>query len=169
MFQIDDYVFHRRCGVCLVKDIAPLSGMPDILYYVLIPLYGDDKGNIVRVPVENALSLKTPMTKDDAVRMVASWPKPDVDLYILDSKKRKQSYERALSSGLLSEIAPLMEGAKQRKARDGHLNSMDAQFVSRAEPLVYGELSISLGIPYAEVQAYILSHVEGEEVPETYA
>lgn len=163
MFNIGEYVFHRRCGVCVVKDIAPVSGMPDTLYYALSPLYGEDKGNTVRVPVDNALSLKNPITREDAIRIIDSWPSPKKDLYILDSKLRKQSYERALSSGLLSEIAPLMEGAKQRKARDGHLNSMDGQFLSRAEPLVYGELSISLDIPYEEVGAYILSRIGEKE------
>ena len=155
-FEIGQHVFHSHCGVCLVKDIAPLSGGDaSFLYYVLLPLYGDDKDNIVRVPVSHCASLFEPLSKEDAERIVASWPAIRKDLYIKDSKARKNAYDASLREGKIETLAPLLEGAFQRKARDGHLNSMDAMFVSRAVPLIYGELAYSLGIPYEEVPGYI--------------
>ena len=160
MYAKDSYVFHLRCGVCYVKDIAPLSdGDSKDLYYVLSPLYGDSKTNIVRVPVNNPSSLRLPLTKPEAEEIVKNLPSFQTDLYIVDSKARKVAYESALASGDISKMAPLIAGAKQRKIRDGHLNSMDGLFVSRAEPIVYGELALALSMPYDQVPGYLESRL----------
>ncbi len=158
-FQVNEYVFHRHCGVCLIQAITPLPGdNSGSLYYVLSPLFGDDKGNIVRVPVNFSSSLQKPITRDEAMAMVDNWPAPDKDWYITDSKKRKLTYEEALKNGTLADLAPLLEGAIQRKKKDGHLNSMDSQFVGRAQPLIYGALSLALDINYSDVPKFILDH-----------
>ncbi len=160
MFKKGSYVFHKRCGVCFVNEISPLPGDDSgSLYYVLSPLYGDDKGNIVRVPVAYSVSLSSPISREEAEKIVAEWPNPEKDHYIVDSKKRKTSYEEALSSGAIVLLAPLLEGAMQRKKRDGHLNSMDGQFVARAEPIIFGELATVLGIKYEDVRGYISEHI----------
>ena len=159
-FEVNQYVFHRHCGICLVQALAPLPGMNNgVLYYVLSPLFGDDKGSIVRVPVDGASSLGTPIDKDQAMDLIANWPSPKKDIYIADSKLRKQSYESALKEGNLIALIPLLQGALQRKARDGHLNSMDSQFVNRAAPLVYGSISLALDINYDDVSRFIADHV----------
>ena len=156
MYAVNEYVFHLHCGVCRVRDIASLPGdTSGNQYYVLSPLFGEDKSNIVRVPVWNAVSLRKPLSREEALDLVKNWPDVTKDLYVSDSKLRKQMYEQTLARGILSELAPLLEGAFQRKAKDGHLNSMDAQFVNRATPIVYGELSLALSIPFEEVQGYI--------------
>lgn len=159
-FGVNEYVFHKHCGVCLVQALAPLPGVNNgILYYVLSPLFGDDKGSIVRVPVEGSTSLKSPIDKSEAMDLIARWPSPKKDIYITDSKLRKQSYESALKEGDLPNLIPLLQGAMQRKERDGHLNSMDSQFVNRAAPLVYGSISLALDINYDDVSRFIADHV----------
>ncbi len=156
MYDIGTYVFHTFCGVCKVTRIEPLSGDDSgALYYVLTPFHGDDKNNIIRVPVDNPGSLRKPLTRELAMDLLKNWPDITTNLYIVDSKARKTAYETALKSGYVEDLAVLLEGALQRKARDGHLNSMDAQFVSRASPIVYGELGFALDIPAEEVFAYI--------------
>lgn len=159
MYDIGNYVFHTHCGVCQVQAIEPLTGDDSgALYYVLSPFYGDDKNNIVRVPVDNPASLRKPLTKEVAEELVRHWPNVRENLYVTDSKARKAAYDNALRSGLVEDLATLMEGALQRKARDGHLNSMDAQFVNRAMPIVYGELGFALNLPLNEVPDYIRKH-----------
>ncbi len=156
MYDIGTYVFHTYCGVCKVMAIEPLSeDEPNTLYYVLTPYHGDDRHNIVRVPVDNAASLRRPLDKETALELLKNWPDITTSLYIVDSKARKLAYEEALRSGYVEKLATLLEGALQRKARDGHLNSMDAQFVNRASPVVYGELGFALNIPVEEVPAFI--------------
>ena len=156
MHKKGDHVYHTHCGVCQVRDISPLTGdNSGNLYYVLTPLYGDDKNNIVRVPVANPVSLRRPLDREGALKLIESWPSNTEDLYILDSKKRKNAYDAAFASGYIEDLASLLEGALQRKRRDTHLNSMDSQFVNRASPIVYGELSFALGIPYEEVVPFL--------------
>jgi RNA polymerase-interacting CarD/CdnL/TRCF family regulator len=160
MFKVNDYVDHKHCGVCLIKDIAVLSGdASGTQYYVLEPLFGEDKGTILRVPVTNSSSLSNVMSKKDALKLVQSWPALG-DFYEMDSKKRKLAYESAISGGDLSMLAPLLEGIKQRKLREGHLNSMDQQFLNRAEPILFGELSVALGIHYEDVDVFIRDHAK---------
>lgn len=148
-FKVGDLVFHLRCGLCEIKDISPLKGNEDgPTYYILSPLYGDERGTLVFVPTAKPIFLRELMSKEDAASYVESWPAMDEDHYISDSKKRKQSYEEALKKGDVYLMAPLLVGAMQRKQRDGHLNSMDANFVSKAEPMVLGEISQALGMSY---------------------
>ncbi len=155
--KVGDTVFHRRCGLCRIDDVAPLPGDdPSFLYYVLSPLYGDEKGNIVRVPTANPIFLRPVITENAAKDYVDGWPSFKDDHYIADSKKRKQSYEEALSKGDIYLMAPLIVGAMQRKSRDGHLNSMDLSFVNKAQPMVFGELSLALGLSYDEVSSMLL-------------
>ena len=100
MYEIDSYVFHTHCGVCKVKAIEPLSGDDSgNLYYVLSPFHGDDKNNIVRVPVDNPASLRRPLNKELALELIHKWPNIRENLYITDSKARKNAYDTALRSG----------------------------------------------------------------------
>lgn len=157
MYPKNSYVFHTYCGVCQVIDVAPLPSDPGgNLYYVLKPLYGDDSNNTVRVPFDNPASLRRPLDKDLAEHLIANWPDHTTNLYVTDSKARKQAYEAALRSGMVEDLALLLEGALQRKAKDGHLNSMDAQFVTRAAPIIFGELGFALGMSPDEAKAYVL-------------
>ncbi|MBO5529494.1 MAG: CarD family transcriptional regulator [Bacilli bacterium] len=163
MYDIDTYVFHTHCGVCKVLSIEPLSGDDSgALYYVLAPFHGDDKNNIVRVPVDNPASLRKPLSKELAIDLIHNWPNIRENLYVTDSKQRKIAYENALRSGLVEDLAALMEGALQRKARDGHLNSMDSQFLARAQPIVYGELGFALNMPVEDVPNYIRENAKNK-------
>lgn len=159
-FRPGSFVFHTRCGICMINEVSPLVGdRSGTMYYVLQPLYGENKNNIVRVPVSNAISLKEPFNKAEIDLMIANWPSKDSDLYILDSKERKNAYEAALAQGDINRLAPLLEGAYQRKRRDGHLNSMDQQFVNRAEPILFGSISHAAGLDYHAVPDYINENV----------
>ena len=95
----------------------------------------------------------------EAGAIVRDWPNPDENHYVVDSKKRKTLYEESLGSGSIVTLAPLLEGAMQRKKRDGHLNSMDGQFVSHAEPLIYGSIAHALNMDYANVREYIINNL----------
>ena len=155
MFEIDDLIDHKHSGVCRVLDIASLSTDPDApLYYVLKPLYGEDKGTVLRIPVTNTVSLSPLISKEEASHLVASWPHDD-DLYEVDAKRRKQRYELAISSGDVSLFPELLEGIRQKKAKEGHLNSMDQQFFNRAQPIIYGEIATALGVAFEEVDALL--------------
>ena len=158
---IGDYVFHTHCGVCRVEEIAPLSGDDSgMLYFVLRPLYGDEKSTIVRVPLSRSDSLTAPMNKEEALQAVEEWPSTRTYIYVSDSKVRKSAYEASLKSGLVKDLAPLLEGAFQRKLKDGHLNSMGSQFVAKATPIVYGELAFGLGIDYEDVPEFIRANAK---------
>lgn len=156
MLKVNDYIHHKHSGVCLIQGIAPLLPNNPLLYYEMKPLYGEDKGTVLRIPVTNETSLSPLLTKKEALEIIAKWPRGN-NLYEVDSKKRKAEYEAAIGSGDYRTYPKLLEGIRQKKAKEGHLNSMDQQFYVRAFPLLYGELAQALGMPYEEVDAYILN------------
>ena len=155
MYKVNQLVDHRSSGVCRIQAINALSsdeGAP--LYYVITPLFGDEKGTIIRVPVSNDASLSPVMTREEAEDLLSCWPRSG-DLYEKDAKKRKDIYAEALRAGNVALLPRLLEGILQRKERDGKLNTMDQQFVNRATPILYGELSVALGIDYGEIESFI--------------
>ena len=157
MFEIGNVICHKRSGVCRVMDIAPLSTAENApLYYVLQPLYGEDKGTLLRIPTSNTVSLSHVMSKEDADKIVAAWPKGK-DLYETDAKKRKKDYETAITTGDISMFPTLLEGIRQKKAKEGHLSSMDQQFLSRAQPIIYGMLATALGVPFESIDPMVAS------------
>ncbi len=156
MLKVNDYIHHKHSGVCIVQAIEPLLPNNPLLYYEMRPLYGEDKGTLLRIPVTNEASLSPLLTKKEAEEIVANWPRGN-NLYEIDSKKRKAEYEKALGSGDYRTYPKLLEGIRQKKAKEGHLNSMDQNFYTRAFPLLYGELAHALGMAYEEVDSYILS------------
>lgn len=53
--------------------------------------------------------------------------------------------------------------AKQRQAetQKRRLGMVDERFMKQAERLLYGELSVALGIPFDQVEPYIARRVNG--------
>ena len=65
-FKVGDLVFHLRCGLCEIKDISPLKGNEGgPTYYILSPLYGDERGTLVFVPTAKPIFLRELMSKEE--------------------------------------------------------------------------------------------------------
>lgn len=159
-FEINSYVNHRRCGICRVLEISPIPSDPNgTKYYVLQPLYGDDKNNLVRVPFDNPLSLREAMKKEEALSLIKTWPK-DEGYYESDAKKRKLLYESILSKGDIPSMPAILKGILVKREKDEKLNSMDQNFLNKARPIIYGEIANALGITYEEVEPFIEDYKE---------
>ena len=52
-----------------------------------------------------------------------------------------------------------MEGIHEKREKEGRLNSMDTQFLNKAEPIVYGMLSVALHIKYEDVDSFIKKRI----------
>lgn len=155
MFKVKQYVNHRYSGVCLVKDISPLLNKPEGPdYYVLEPLYGEDYGSVVRVPVTNQTCIFPILSRKEVIGILKSFKKLK-EGYIEDTKLRKSTYEAYIASGQIEKIAQLLHFAVKKRDEEGKCNSLDKQFINKATPIVYGNFSVSLGMPYEKVERYI--------------
>ena len=53
-------------------------------------------------------------------------------------------------------------GMHAEACHERNFGQVDARFMKRAETLLYGELSVALGIPFEEVQPYLPSRIASQ-------
>ena len=164
MFGKGDYVIYGMSGVCRVEDITTMEmeGIPgDRLYYVLIP--SGQKGGKIFTPVEGQKTLmRKIMSREEAVRLIDQIPKIG-ELWITDEKKREEQYKECMRSCDCSQwiqiIKTLYLRKQERSAQGKKITSTDERYLRMAEDYLYSELEIPLGIPKADMEAYITERI----------
>ena len=75
-------------------------------------------------------------------------------------------YQQALGSHSCADLIELVMSIYAKKqyaeSRKRRFTQLAARFMKRAETLLYGELSVALGIPFEEVQPYISSRMASQ-------
>lgn len=160
MIAIHSLVCYRQSGVCEIvgTETKTLAGQTQE-YYVLKPLRS--QGATVFVPVGNARlesAMRPLITREDIFRLVESIP----DCHAIEEdnpRTRKELFSAILNSGNHTELLALVHSIRQlREAlqQEGKkLRMADDTAMKRAETLLNDEFSAVLGVPPAEVEAYI--------------
>lgn len=169
MFEKGEYIVYGMTGVCLVKDIMEMSPdgvSSDKLYYVLEPTAV--RGNRIITPVEgNKNVMRRIMTSEEAYTLIDEI-KEISQLWITDDKQRELMYKEALKTCDCREwvgvIKTLYLRKKDRMNRGKRLTEVDERYMKKAKENLYGELSIPLGIPAAEVEEFITARLDAEIV-----
>lgn len=168
MFNKGEYIVYGTTGVCLVKDIITMDreDVPrDKLYYVLEP--NAATGGKIMTPVEgNKNIMRRVLTKDEAYQLIDGIK--DVEkLWVADDKQRELKYKEALKTCDCKEwigiIKTLYLRKKDRLIHGKRLTEVDERYMKKAKENLYGELSIPLGIPAAEVEKFITSRIDEAE------
>ncbi len=167
MFEKGEYIVYGMTGVCLVKDITEMNmdgTSRDKLYYILEPTAV--RGNRIITPVEgNKNVMRRIMTSKEAYELIDEIK--DIDqLWITDDKQREFIYKEALKTCDCREwvgiIKTLYMRKKDRLNRGKRLTEVDERYMKKAKENLYGELSIPLGIPAAEVEEFISARIDSE-------
>lgn len=158
MYSIGEKVIYSENGVCTVEQIAPLSGsVSDKLYYHLRPLIGS---GMFFSPVEANAFIRPVIGRDEAEALIASIPaiQPAV---CMDSRFNhvdafyRELFRKHTPEALVSVIKGLRIRAMEKKARS---TKADAS-MKRAREILFGELSVALGIAYSEVESFISERI----------
>lgn len=160
-FKKGDMIMYGTSGVCEVKDTcpSPFEKMNNgSLYYVLEPL-GSRDGSMIYSPTDNqSVSMRALMTRDEAMDFVSRIP-TILPIEIDNDKNRKMIYREAMETGLpdihVGIIKSIYDRRKQLLKSKKRLPDIDADYERLAKHCLYGELSVSLDIPYTEVEDYI--------------
>ena len=166
MFQIGDQIIYGSTGVCKVTDVTT----PDIgeakgkLYYVLAPLYQD---GVIYTPVESKVFMRPIITKEEAEALIDSIPTVEAEAYhnpvLRELEAHYDSYLRTHSCEDLIRLTMSTYAKKQAMAQQNRkFGAVDERFMKRAEDLLQGELSASLGIPREQVGDYIAARVSAK-------
>ena len=166
MFNPGDVIFYGSTGVCRVNEIKMMefskSGKKQ-LYYILKPIYQDCD---ISTPVDNPKVFMRPViTKEEAERLIDMIPSIKAEAFHSSVLRQLvEHYEAAFQSHDCGDLIKLTMSiyAKKRLCEEQNrkFGALDERFMKRAEDLLFGELSVALGIEKDEVADYISSRVE---------
>ena len=148
MFEIGEYVVCGAKGVCQIRDIThiDMSGADkEKLYYVLAPV--GDKNGTIYVPTDSEkIIMRRTISKEEAERLI-------------DDKQREETYKEALRTcdyhAWVSIVKTLYQRKKERLAQGKKATAVDERYMKAAENGLYGELSLTLGVPREKMEDYI--------------
>ncbi len=166
MYKVGDWIIYGKAGVCHVAEIRTID-FPCTddgqLYYVLKPL---SQNYTISTPVTNTKVFTRPViSKREAERLIDGIPQLEVRTY--HSRSAQELAEHYKRYVLTYDVGDLIEltmslHAKRHPAGDGKgkFGAIDQKFMKQAEELLFGELSVALGIPKEAVPEYIASRVD---------
>lgn len=165
MFAIGEFIVYGNTGVCKVIDTKKMTApgtKDDRLYYTLEPVY--DKGCRLFIPVDSQkVKMRPILTKQEADELIGRIREIDI-LWVKDEKNREEIYKEAIRTCNCEEWVRIIKTLylrKQERLEAGKkVTSSDAKYMHLAEESLYGELSVVLGIPKNEMEAFISRQVK---------
>ena len=162
MFQAGEYVVYSSLGVCEVLGITASSLRPEEeqkQYYRLVPVNGSGE---IMVPVDTPVFIRRILSGDEANDLIDSIPAMQVQpFHARGLQELKQHYNQALSSRDPAELLRLILSIRMKKQerlrQNQRIGIIDENCQKRAMNLLYGEFSLSLGIPFGDVDEYVLT------------
>ena len=158
MFQPNDYVVYGRSGVCVVEGTEWIGGQE---FYCLRSLYQDCR---IKTPVNGKNPIRPVISKDEAKALIDRIPL--MEKRTVNARNTRDLSEIYRASILSQECEELIEltmtiyAKKQEAQRAKKLSATDQAFLKEGEGLLFGELSVALGIPFDEVQPYIKNRLK---------
>lgn len=158
MYKIKDKVVYKKAGVCEIVDIIDKdfgNGLKQ--YYVICPCYSSNSSKIM-LPVDKEASLRNILSKNEALEIIDNMPNAK-DIWIQDSKLRKEKFLEIINAGDLDEICSLIYTIHYKREdfikNKKMLSMMDKDIFETAEKLVFEELATALNISINDIDNFI--------------
>ena len=158
MFRPGELIIYGRTGVCRVEEIEEWD---DRQYYRLQALH---QACIIHAPVNGKVLMRPVLTREEANRLIDSIP--SVTVNPVECHALRELCNHYLDSVNTCDAAELLAMtmsiyAKKQKAIKNKKKpgAIDERFLREGESLLFGELSVSLGIPPEEVPEYIRARI----------
>jgi CarD family transcriptional regulator len=160
MYSVGDRVVYGSIGVCEVEAIgtpALPAVDPTRSYYTLALLY---KGGRVYAPIDTCTFMRPVISRDDAISLIGRIPSIDESVYeTRHMGLLKEHYQALLLSHDCADLIHLIKSVyvKRRSLTESgkSLGQVEAQYMKRAEEMLYDELAVALDIPRAGVKDYV--------------
>ncbi|MBR7071719.1 MAG: transcriptional regulator [Clostridia bacterium] len=165
MYNVNDVVMYGAFGICKITAVEKRNFTGEKQeYYVLKHIYSNK--NVFYVPTNNEIALSKihPICSKEEVDMLISCMNTEDLIWIDDDIKRKEEYSRIIRDGKKPEIILLIKTLylrRQELSKCGRkLRSLDENYLSLAENMLFEELSYALGIEKDKVIGYIEEHLQ---------
>ena len=160
LFEPGEFVVYGCSGVCRVVRVGALEGRcgdPNRQYYTLQPLFEPE---VIYTPVDSGVFIRPAMTREQAQDLVRQIPSIGEDLCTeRNPASLRVHYEQTLQSHQCRQLVSMIKGichkCRETEKKGRKMGQVDMRYRKKAEGLLHGELSIALGIPLDQVEAYI--------------
>ena len=156
MFKVNDSVIHCREGLSTIVAMNNMNGKD----YFLVSV-NHNSGETIYVPVDTANNIIRPlMNKKDADELLIYIKKIKKE-FNSNTKQRRDSYKKMLSSGKVKEIAYLYRQLYFYEKIGGENNTeiklgpVDIDMLTYAQNMLMDELSITYEVKRDEVKDFI--------------
>lgn len=161
MFEVGEFVMYGINGVYSVTQIrnSPIDKNDTRSFYELKPLRSRD-GSKAYVPVNSDnVYLRPVMSREDAEQFVGELlPEAEI-IPVQNERDRKNVYRAAMCEHNPLSCARIIRTVAARRRQlagsSRRLPETDTEYEREAKNNLFGELSVALGIPYEDVEAYI--------------
>ena len=156
MFKINDSVIHCREGLSTIISMNNLNGRD----YFLVSV-NRNSGETIYVPVETAENIIRPLMDKKEADELLKYIKNIKKEFNTNTKQRRDSYKKMLSSGSVKEIAYLYRQLYFYEKIGGENNTeiklgpVDIDMLSHAENMLMDELSITYSVSRTEIKDFI--------------
>ena len=166
MYEVGDLVIYGNVGVCEVTEIKLLEYMENNqLYYLLTPLF---QNCTISAPVENKKVFMRPViTKEEAERLIEKIPSIHAQAYHNNVLRQLTDHYEALlethdCEALMEMVMSIYSKKRDCEAQKRKFGAIDDRFMKRAEELLFGELSVALGMTREKVADDITSRISAQ-------
>lgn len=156
MFEINEAVIHYREGLSTIIGINQLNGVDYFLLRV-----NKENAETIYVPISSASNIIRPIMNEKEADAVLKYIKDIKKEFNPNTKQRRDSYKRKLSSGEVKEIAFLYKQLGYYYQAGGENNTeiklgpVDIEMLSTARNILLDELTLSYKVNRQEIDQYI--------------
>lgn len=161
MFSVGEMIIYGENGVCTVESIGPLKitgASPDKLYYFLTPYVGS--GNYY-APVESNAYMRPVMSESEALALIDAIP--GIEPAICHDTRFNHVdafYKELFRQHSTEALVAVIKGLRHRMTERKNKSTRAEATMKRAKDILYGELSVALGIELREVEGFIQARLE---------
>ena len=164
MYEVGDVIFYGNTGVCQIQDITVpnIAGVDKSqLYYVLRPFF---QSETIYSPVNTKVFMRPVISVQEAHRLIDMIPTIQAQV-VCDSKARQcaEHYQSMIHThdceDLIELTMSIYAKKQQMEQQRKKFGAVAEWFMKRAEELLFGELSIVLGISKDDIPEYIAARV----------
>ena len=160
MYQVGEKIIYGSNGVCLIEEIkmimAPKSD-EEKAYYIIKPMFQECR---ISVPVDTKMFMRPIISEEEALALIESVPTVEAKPYYNTALRQLQDYyEKRIASRSCEELVALTLSIYRKReemlSQKRKFGAIDERYMKRAEDLLFGELSVVLGISKGDVRARV--------------
>ncbi len=165
MFNIGDKIVYGSEGVFTVQEYtaSPLDKSDERIFYILVPISGSQNNKIIAPSDGGRVPMRGVISRDEALALIDRMPEIG-EITVAQERGRRDAYRAVINEGRGEDFVSIIKTVRRRREEfmllKRRLSETDTDFEGRAKNCLFGELSVALDIPRADVERFIEERLE---------